>query len=254
MPVDFSLFQFANRAAQVEACLTDAAAALALDCTPNAARATLKLLSDAGYFRQLLTPGLGNKICFQPTRKAAGLTGPLVPKFLRAGLSKTARLRGLLRGHVRFVSHPDLACLTVAQQTELCRRCGVPETGHARALIGLSGSHYHIFVTILPNEKPAAIIESASFRWLPLLDYGSATLHFVATSKGAAEVREALAILSPAEDRAGAELAKLDAQIAADTSGLAGLRHAARRAELVAELGAAGQGFDWLGSVVEVTL
>lgn len=256
MPIDFALSQLANRCAQVDACLTADLAARALGAAPDAARATLKLLSDAGFFRQLLTHGLSNKICYQPTAKSAGLTGPLIPKFLRAGLSKPARFRGLLRGHVRFVSHPDLSYLTVNQQTELCRRYGVPETGHARALVGLDGSHYHIFVPALGSEKPAAVIESAASRWLPLLDSGSATLHFTARAGLPADaIRETLTALAPVADCAARELAKLDAEIKDDTTGLAALRHQRRREELAAEVEAAREAsYNWLGWVVEAAL
>lgn len=256
MPIDFSLFQLAHRAAQTEVCLTSDLAVRPLDCTPDAARTTMKLLADAGYFRQLLIPGLGNKICYQPTAKAASLRGPLIPKFLRAGLSKTARFRGLLRGYVRFVSHPNLSYLTAAQQSELCRRYGVHETGHARALVGLDGTHYHVFVPVLNSEKPAAAIEAAASRWLPLLDSGSATLHFVALAGLPADAsRETLIALAPVADGAAHELTKLDAEIKADMTGLAGLRHAARRAALASEIEAAGaEQYLWLGDVVGAQL
>lgn len=240
--------------ALTECCTTAELAARALDCSPDAARAALKLAADAGYLRAALLPGLGNKIVYQPTAKAAGLRAGIVPKFLRAGLPAEARLRGLLRGFVRFVTRPELSFLPTAEQSELCRRYGVPLRGHARALVGLDGAHVHIFVTIT-NDGPAATIECAASRWLPLLDAGAATLHFVApVGSPAGALRDTLAAMSGGDLRA--ELAALDAQITADRSGLAAIKLAAPRAALAAEIAAGGNlsGYSWLGDVVEATL
>lgn len=255
MPIDFSARQLAARAAAVEACLTADLAARSLDCSPDAARTALKLLTDSGYFRPLLAVGLGNKICFQPTPKAANLHGPNIPKFLRAGLANSARLRGLLRGFARFAARPDLSFLTISEQATLHEKYCIPTGGHARALVGLNGAHYHIFVPVLAADQPAAAITAAADRWLPLLESGSATLHFAAQAASAAGLRAALAMLAPAGVSASDDLARLDAEIAADRTGLVALRQAARRAALAAEAAAEpASEYTWLGDVVEAQL
>lgn len=251
--------QHAYNCAQTECLITPELASRALNCTPDAAREALKDAADAGYLRPLLLPGLGNKIIYQPTAKAAQCRGPNAPKFLRAGLAQDARWRGLLRGFVRFAARPELSFLPVEELAALCLRYGIQERGHARALAGLDGAHTHIFAPILRVEKLIAAIETASFRWLPLLDSGVATLHFSAQAGPvAAGVNAALAALAP---RAGdvnlrAELEALDAEIQADKSGMAALKLSARRSRLQIEIEAAGTAggadYGWLGGVVEM--
>lgn len=253
--------QHARACARAEACTTAEIAARALGCSPDEARSALRMLADGGYLRASLLSGFGNKLYYQPTPRAASFEGTSVPKFLRAGLGADARLRGALRGYVRFAARPELAYLSTTEQSELCRDGGIAERGYARALLGREGTHTHIFAPILPNERPIAAIEGAAFRWLPLLETGTATLHFLALAGAStAGVREALATLTPCTEASDflAELAALDAEIAADRSGLVALRSTARRAALVAEIEAThdseAQGYRWLGACVEVQL
>ena len=255
--------QHARHCALVEACTTADLAARALSCSPDAARAALKLAADAGYFRTTLLSGCGNKIVYQPTPRAAHFSGKNVPKFFRSGLASDARRRGLLRGFVRFSDLKNrsvLAFLSTAEQAAQCKAYGIQERGHARALVGLDGANSHIFVPVLTVEKPAAAIEAASFRWLPMLESGTATLHFVSEINTAAGLRDTLTALAPPSSGAGlrAELAMLDAEIEADKSGLAILKNATRRAALAAQIEAEGESgtgdYPWLGGVVEATL
>lgn len=246
--------------AMANACTTAELAARALDESLEGARAALKLAAEAGYLRALLAPGLGNTLCYQPTPRAAGACGQPIPKFLRAGLSPEARWRGLLRGFVRFAARPELFYLASEDLAALCRCWGIPQRGYAHALVALNGGHSDIFVPILKKETPIAIIEAAADRWLPLLESGTATLHFIALAGEPAEVvRTALAALAPvADDCLRDELAALDAEIAADRTGLAALRFAARRAALMAELAATqadgANAYPWLGGLVEAVL
>lgn len=253
--------EHAHACALAEACTTADIAAQALSCTLDEARSALKYAADSGYFRATLLPGLGNKIVYQPTAKAIHFSGRVVPKFLRAGIAEETRRRGLLRGFVRFSARPKQCFFATAGQTALCKKHGIAERGHARALIGYAGANSHdIFVPVLKLEKPIAAIESACFRWLPLLESGIATLHFVSESDTAAMLRDALNALAPppADVRARDALAALDAEIAADKSGLAVLKNATRRAALVLEIEAKAEGgagdYPWLGSVVEAML
>lgn len=264
MPLNFeAIRQHAFACALSEACTTSTLAARALCASQEDARAALNLATQAGYLRMTMLPGMGNNVCYQPTPKAAGASHKHAPKFLRAGLTQEARWRGLMRGHVRFLARPQLSYLSAAEQGELCLRYGIQERGHARALVGLDGAHYHLFATVLNREKPIAAIESASFRWLPLLESGTATLHFVvADSEAVAAIREALSVLQPSTPSSDlqAELAALDSEISNDRSGLAAVKLAAPRAALVAKLKSVetadiGQlPYPWLGDVVEAGL
>lgn len=265
MPIAFeAIRQHAFACALSEACTTSTLAARALSASRDDARAALNLATQAGYLRVTLLPGMGNNICYQPTPKAAGASHKHAPKFLRAGLTQEARWRGLMRGYVRFCARPQLSYLPATEQGELCLRYGIPERGHARALVGLDGAHYHLFATILHGEKPIAAIESASFRWLPLLESGTATLHFVAAdSEALAAIREALSALQPSTlgSDLQVELAALDAEIAADHSGVATLKLAAPRAALVAKIQSNQTAdveqlppYPWLGDVVEAKI
>lgn len=264
MPLNFeAIRQHARHCALSEACTTSTLAARALCTSREDARAALNLATQAGYLRMTMLPGMGNNVCYQPTPKAAGASHKHAPKFLRAGLMQEARWRGLMRGYVRFLAHPQLSYLSATEQGELCLRYGIQERGHARALAGLDGAHYHLFATVLHGEKPIAAIESASFRWLPLLESGAATLHFVAAdSETAATIREALSALQPniLGSDLQAELTALDAEIAADHSGLAALKLAAPRAALVAKIKSVETAdteplpYPWLGDVVEATI
>lgn len=259
-PLD-AIKEHAYFCALIEACTTADIAAQALSCTLDDARSVLKYAADSGYLRATLLPGLGNKIVYQPTAKAIHFSGRIVPKFLRAGLPEEARRRGLLRGFVRFSARPNQIFLATAEQTALCKKYGIAERGHARALVAYGGAHsYDIFVPILKPEKPIAAIEAACFRWLPLLEAGIAMLLFVAAPDTAAALGDALNALTPPPANTGgrAKLAALDASIAADKSGLAVLKNAALRAALVAEIEATGEGgtaeYPWLGEVVEAAL
>lgn len=263
MPIDFdAIRQHAQHCAAMEACATADLAARALDCSLEAARAALNLAVEAGYLRATLLAGLGNKICYQPTPKAAGENHTHAPKFLRAGLAPETRWRGLMRGFILFSARPELSYLPVCEQAALCSQYGIPERGHARALVGLDGAHYHIFAPILRAENPIAAIESASFRWLPLLESGTTTLHFVAPANEAVVViRDALSALQPRPlgSDLQTELAALDAEISNDRSGLAALKLAAQRAALITQIEAINGEieqlpYSWLGNVVEAAL
>jgi len=264
MPLNFeAIRQHAFACAAAEACTTSTLAARALGASRDDARAALNLATQAGYLRMTMLPGMGNNVCYQPTPRAAGASHKHAPKFLRAGLKQEARWRGLMRGYARFLAHPQLSYLSTAEQGELCLRFGIPERGHARALVGLDGAHYHIFTAVLHGEKAIAAIESASFRWLSLLETGTATLHFVAAdSEAVAAIREALSALQPSTPSSNlqAELAALDAEIAADHSGVAALKLAAPRAALVAKIKSVETAdteplpYPWLGDVVEATI
>lgn len=258
MPDLSAVRNLAAECARVECCTSIQLAAATLNCSPETTRAALAYGCEAGYFRQLLAPGFGNKIMYQPTAKAAGIKGNDVPRFIRAGLAQEVRVRGALRGYIRFAAYPDLAYLSAAEQDELCSTHGIPCRGFARALLGSDGENTHIFVPLTPADKPFAAVESASFRWLPLLESGAATLHFVALAGAPADAaRAALTALAPAASGADlhAELARIDSEIAADKTGLAALRLWGRKAELIAEIDATPPNFfPWLGAVWEASL
>lgn len=248
--------QHARYCAELELCTSPALTAGTLNCTPEAAREALKIATDAGYFRALLVPGCGHKIYYQPTPKAAGISGGLVPKFLRAGLAPTAAVRGLLR-HAACLARPESAPLTVAEQIEICRTAGVPERGHARALLAHEPGMLHIFVPVLPAEAAAATIVGAACRWLPLVETQPLRLHFATPQGGqaATDLRAALAVMKPTDRHA--ELAELDARIANDRTGLLTVQLAAQRAALAAEATSApppSRLFTVLGEVIEVSI
>lgn len=251
----YQLLGHATQCAALEFCITSEVAAATFSCSAEDARAGLKMEGALGLFRAVSTPGLGNKITYQPTAKALGLTGAAVPKFLRSGLSAAASLRGLLRA-AAYLQHPQLTFLSAAEQSALCQKNGIPERGHARALLGQRDDHLHIFIPLLASEKPAAAIEAAASRWLLLLDAGRATLQPICRSVDAPRVREVLAALAP-QPGAREQLAALDSEIEADQTGLAALRLASRRAALAAvaeaERGDAGC-VNWIGEIVEAAL
>lgn len=251
----YSVIEHAANCASLELCTTADLAAAAYSCTIDDARAGLKTGVEFGLLRPVSTPGLGNKITYRPTAKALGLTGSAVPKFLRSGLNSAANMRGLLRASA-YRQHPQLTFLSSAEQSLLCQKYGIPERGHARALVGRDGEQLHIFIPLLGSEKPAAAIETAASRWLLLLDSGQATLHPICRTADAPGVREIMAVFAPL---AGAreQLAALDSDISADKTGLAALRLAARRAALAAEAEAERgeeRGVTWLGNLVEAAL
>lgn len=250
----------ARHCAEVEACTTAELAARALDCSPEAARTALKFAAESGYFRPLSVRGLGNKICYQPTPKAAGIRGANHPKFLRAGLAPAARWRGLLRGFARFAGRPELVYLSAAEQAVLCQHHGISERGHARALVGVDEQQReHIFIPLLKSDTPIAAIEAAADRWLPLLE-PRATLHLVAAAGEAAEaVRTALCVLLPPLPIAALQdqLARVDAQMAGDPTGVAAVRLAAERAALnqkIITTPLPASDYYWLGELHEAAL
>lgn len=237
--------------------------ASALDCPVETARAALKFGCDIGLFRPVPLPSLGGRIAFQPTPKAlkrAGSDMPSCPKFHRCGQPPDARMRGFLRGFVRFSGRPELSFLGAqAQESEVCAPNSIPTLGYSRALIGLDlAQHLHIFTPVLRAENPAAAVELAALRWLPLLNSGRATLHFVAAGAAAEALGATLKnfTTTPAESPAARELAALDAQILADKSGLLAIKFGVKRRELAAVVAAAGPaarpGYPWLASSVEV--
>lgn len=248
--------QHARHCAEHELCTSPSLAAGTLNCTPDAAREALKIATDAGYFRALLVPGCGHKIYYQPTPKAAGISGRNVPKFLRAGLSPAGVVRGLLR-HVACVARPEWMPLTIAEQVEICRKAGVKERGHTRALLAHEPERLHIFVPVLPIEAAAGAIVGAACRWLPLAETQPLRLHFVTPQGGQAaiDLRTALDAMKPADSHA--ELAELDARIAGDHSGMLALQLVGERAALAAEVAnapAPSRLFEMLGEVIEAPL
>lgn len=248
--------QYAQHCAAHELCTSPALAACALNLPPEAARETLKLAADAGYFRSILVPGCGHKIYYQPTHKAAGIRGNVIPKFLRAGLSPAASVRGLLR-HAASIARPELTLLTVTEQARICHEAGIQERGHARALLAVEPDMLHIFISALPSEPAAGIIVGAASRWLPLVETRLYQLHFVtpAGSKAADELRVTLSVCKPADCRT--ELAELDARIAADRTGLLSLQLASERAKLTEAVKTSHPPtrlFAVLGDVIEAAL
>lgn len=249
--------------AQAELATTAVLTAAGLKTSLDEARAGLRQLSEAGYLRPVSVPGLGNKIAFQPTQKAAGLRTKNVPKFLRSGLDSDAINRGLLRSFIRQISHPNLSFLTTKEQSELCQKHGISERGHARIIAGLDGAHVELFVPISHREEPISAIESASNRWFFLLETGTATLNFVTDGTHRPAVIEAIKMLNPPDPAAQirAELAALEAQIKSDTTGktainsaqkLAGMRR--ELAEISGETATHSAPFPWLGEVVGASL
>jgi hypothetical protein len=129
----------------------------------------------------------------------------------------------------------------------------VPIHGHALALVGLDGGHFHLFqpVIVEAGRPLAKAVESAITRHFFLLESGCATLHFMTFAPHADAVQTAIAAIAPASTVAAssAELAALDAEVAADRLGLRYLETAGRRAALAAELEAGTGGGDlypWL--------
>lgn len=245
-------------------------AAIAMNCTRDAAATALREAAGAGLFRRLLLPGLGNAPVYQPTAKAGAVDSRNAPKFLRAGLSEAGRWRGLLRGGVVFSMGQNLDWLSAEAQSELHAQHAIPAIGHAGALVA-SDTHgrYRIVVPVPPADATKspkarkAAIESAAMRWLPLLEQGSAELHFVTRAGLAADVlqTELSALLSGETGGDSSELAELDARIAADKTGLARVQLASRRAELAAAVAAAATqpagAFPWhalAGNVLQVSV
>ncbi|WP_157655463.1 hypothetical protein [Burkholderia ubonensis] len=226
--------------AALHCCTTPAYAATALNCSLDAAAATLRHAVSAGLFRRILLSGLGRVACYQPTPKAAGIGSRSAAKFLRAGASAAAIWRGLLRGGAVFALHGK-EWLTADAQALLREQHGIPQAGHADPLVALDrAAHHHIYVPVPPVQtgQSASIIANAAARWLPLLEQGTAHLHFIAAAGRSADaVNAALAELVPeTQDDVARELDELDARIEADKTGLARLQLARRRAELAAAL------------------
>ncbi|KWB77986.1 hypothetical protein WL42_15275 [Burkholderia ubonensis] len=131
--------------------------------------------------------------------------------------------------------------LTADAQALLREQHGIPQAGHADPLVALDrAAHHHIYVPVPPVQtgQSASIIANAAARWLPLLEQGTAHLHFIAAAGRSADaVNAALAELVPeTQDDVARELDELDARIEADKTGLARLQLARRRAELAAAL------------------
>lgn len=250
--------------AALHCCTTSAYAAAALNCSPDTAAAALRHAVSVGLFRRVLVPGVGHVACYQPTAKAAGIGSRAASKFLRAGASVAAIWRGLLRGGVVFAV-PGREWLTTDAQSLLREQHGVPHAGHADPLVALDRAmHHHVYVPVPPAQagQSASIIANAAARWLPLLEQGTAHLHFVSTAGRAADAVNAVLVelVPDTQSNAARELAELDARIEADKTGLARLQLAHRRAELAAMLASAESGpvpeaFPWLAQkAIEVTL
>lgn len=249
-----TVLEHVRRCAALDAITTPALFAHISGCPLDAARNVLRQAAEAHYLRSVLHPAGSQRTAYQPMPKAASLHAAHAPKAIRAGLPPAARERALLRANTAFIVRPDLAWLPASEQSVLCRRYGIAERGYARALVGLEGAHYHVYVPVLPAESPYLAVENAANRWLHLLESGSGTLHFIAPAGTSADgLREVLTGLNPAA-ALQAELARLDGMMAADRTGTAAIQHARRRAELVTALAAEDGRFPWLGTVVEVTL
>lgn len=249
-----AIHDHAATCAALHVCTTPAYAAAALRCSRDEASAALREATAAGILRRFLLSGLGNTPCYQPTACAANTDSRHAPKFLRAGSSDAARWRGLLRGSVAFVAAPELAFLTQEAQAVLCEQHAIPTAGHAQAIVALDeGGRHAVFVPVLPRmaeHMPHGAISAAAARWLPLLERTSAMLAFVTTAGRAADIlHAALSELVPvAASDARAELAAIDARIAADPTGVARLQLARQRAELMAAIdsASAADAFPWL--------
>lgn len=191
--------------------------------TLDPARQALKTMVEKGYFRTLNVPGFNNKIWYQPTAKGAQIGQPSIPKFLRSGLPATARQRAVLRTFAYFFTTHD-SFLSIGEQAALCQKFFLPWAGHARPLVAVNGGHYHIYLPILLTDEPLSSIETAAARWLPLLDAGHGTLHFVTFNKQ--KIDDALAVLMPPlplykHHEIRNRLIEIDAVITNDQTGLA---------------------------------
>lgn len=241
--------QHARVCAALELCTTLAAFADLENSTESAAREALKSAARDGYFRPVLHRGTR---AYQPAGKA-GDRRKTTPKFLRSGLSDESIQRGLMRCRI-VATRQDLAWLSASESAALCEKYGIQSRGFPRALVGLEGAHYHIFSTVLESEDPVRAVLTASGRWLHLLDSGSATLHLVAQ---AGEPSTALLDVLGSMTQAPllrSRLEKLDAEMAADSTGAARLTMAGRRADLATRLTEEEGRYPWLGGVIEVHL
>ena len=254
----------AAEAARLDAVLTADLIVRSLSFPPSTALEAAHLGVAAGLFRARKLPGHGNHLVFQPTARAAGLAPAIAPLSLRRAAPPDTLRRSLIRGSVRYGIRPDLSYLTRGEVSALYRQYGVPTCGHAPALVGLDGAHFHLFQPVI-NEvgrPPTRTVETTIARHFLLLESGCATLHFTTFEGGAAEAMQAaIAAKAPvsAATTARVELTALDAEVAADRTGLRRLDTAGRRAALTAKIEAAEQGdgdlYPWLDrDVVGVTL
>jgi len=229
-----AVLQLASRLATLEASTTAARAANFIGCSTDQARDLLRAAAASGLMRRRFVPGFGNEILYQPTARAAGLRGKQAPKFLRAGFDPAAVQRGLLRGAILF-SKPDSVFIPAFDLDAFCSDKSIPVRGHARPLLACCEEHsYEIFAPVLAADAdPVAQVACAISRWFPLLETGS-VLRIVCFADVENEYCEAVSALLPAA-AAQAELVRLDAEIAADKTGVAAIKNATRRAVLAAE-------------------
>lgn len=248
--------------AQFELCTTPSLTAAALDMTPDRARDLLKMGADAGYFRSFLLPAgvlAGVKIGYQPTFKALKTlqkTGT-VPPFLRAELKPAAKLRGLLRAHIRFSAHPNL------QFCDADRPLQVPVKGYIKPIIGTDNTQkLHIFTPVLPSENPFLSVESSMNRWSICAENDppdfNFELHFVTFEQSSESLNSVLtALTSNTTNSTKIELDALEQQIRDDKTGMAVLKLASKKRELQAQLAAqpqqsAAANYQWLNTNLEV--
>jgi hypothetical protein len=232
----------AAQAAQLDLVLTAELVGRALNLPSDDARDALLSGATAGFFRARKLPGLGNRLVFQPTVKAAGLPPAGGPLSLRKSAPPGTLWRGLIRASVRF-DRPNLSFLPRAETAEFSLRYGVQTRGAAPALICLDGAHFHVFQPVLPRpgQSPAVVLEAVISRYFLALESGSLTLHFAALAGAPADsVQAALRELAPdtSADAMRAELAEVEASIRADQTGNT-FALTARRATLQRELAAA---------------
>jgi len=252
-----SIRSLAAEAAQLDAVLTADLISSVLSASLSVALEAAHLGVSAGLFRARKLQGHGNRLVFQPTARAAGLSPATAPLSLRRAAPEETLRRALLRGAVRYAISPDLSYLPRGEVAALYRQYGVPMRGHAPALVGLDGAHFHLFQPVITEAgRPVAgAVECGITRHFFLLESGCATLHFMTFAPHADAVQTAIAAIAPASaaDAARAELAALEAAAAADRLGLNYLETAGRRAALAAEL-EAGEGdgdlYPWLDRAV----
>ena len=193
-----------------------------------------------GTLRPLTIEGHGRKIYFQCTPRGAHYVGNNVPLFLRSGLKEDAKRRALMRATAVLSAPFDLLNwfgFLACDEFLKAKNCQV--SGYARVQIAQKNDgSFEIVCPILPTEDETQTIKSTCLRLLNLLDYTTdCTLRFMCVNQNHDRVAEALSRLKTSpRQKIESEVAKIDAEISADKTGLKEIQLSRMRKNMVERL------------------
>lgn len=193
--------EFAHFAATHALVATPAQASQLLGAPLVIAMEVLREGQRLGLIRALPSPARSCSAVYQPTAAALGGPSSDAPRALQADLSAEAICHALLRTEI-VCQDPSERWLPHLATVAWLDGHGIAQRGYPTPLVSLLPRRKIVYETVLPWERPDAVIQRVEKRWAPVLDGKGRDPIFVrlaAPSKAVPRLQTALDAVLPLE-------------------------------------------------------